>query len=126
VRFELRACPGLAALIEAGDLDAPALRENIEAHAAALRAAEVDTVVLGCTHYSFVRRHIEGSLGPAVRVIDTADPVSRHAATLLGSSAALTASPSVRLRTTGDADTLRAIASAWLPFHCDVERVPRL
>jgi glutamate racemase len=126
VRFELRACPGLAALIEAGDLDAPALRENIEAHAAALRAAEVDTVVLGCTHYSFVRRHIEASLGPAVRVIDTADPVSRHAATLLGSSAALTAPPSVRVRTTGDADALRAIASAWLPFHCDVERVPRL
>lgn len=120
VQFVLRPCPDLARLIEAGDLAAPALIADIEGHAAALRKAEVDTVVLGCTHYSFVRRHIEAALGPDIQVIDTAEPVSRHAASVLALSAGETR-PLVRLQTTGDAARLRAIAAAWLPFACTVE-----
>jgi glutamate racemase len=126
VHFELRPCPGLARLIEGGDLDAPALVASIADHAAALREAEVDTVVLGCTHYSFVQRVIEAALGPGVRVIDTAEPVSRHAATLLAGLATHSASPPVRLQTTGDAAHLREIAVAWLSIPCCVEGTPRL
>ncbi|WP_280155615.1 glutamate racemase [Piscinibacter sp. XHJ-5] len=121
LHVELRPCPGLAHLIEAGDLDAHALVASIEAHAAALRAAMVDTVVLGCTHYSFVRHHIEAALGPGVQVIDTAEPVSRHAARLFAKRVTAEPDAPVRLRTTGDVVRLREIASAWLPFACDVQ-----
>lgn len=118
----LRPCPGLARLIEGGDLAAPALLEAIDEHTAFLRAAEVDTVVLGCTHYAFVRHHIEVAMGPGVQIVDTADAVARHAATRLGQFIERGAASTVpRLQTTGDVERLRAIAAAWLPFACTVE-----
>jgi len=116
-----RPCPGLADLIEEGDLHAPALRAAIAEHASALRAAEVDTVVLGCTHYAFAIRQIEEAMGPSVHVVDTADAVARHAARQLGGLLNEAAPGMVRLQTTGNVQRLRDIASAWLPFECCVE-----
>lgn len=120
-----RPCPELARMIEDGDLNAPALRAAIAEHAKALRAADVDTVVLGCTHYAFVRNHIEAEMGAGVQIIDTAHAVARHAAQQLRSAldndAVSTAS--IRLQTTGDPARLRSIASAWLRLPCSVESV---
>lgn len=62
-------CPGLAARIERGDLDAPDLAEMVRGYVGAY-AGQVDGVVLGCTHYPFVRRQIAGALGPGVRFFD--------------------------------------------------------
>lgn len=62
-------CPGLAARIERGDLDSSDLRELIEGYVGAY-AGKVDGVVLGCTHYPFVRRLIADALGPGVRFFD--------------------------------------------------------
>lgn len=50
-------CPGLAARIELGDLDKPDIYSLLEDLVGAY-AGEVDCVVLGCTHYSFVKRQI--------------------------------------------------------------------
>ena len=121
-------CPGLAGQIERGDLDSPELRAMIDGFCEPLRAAGVDTVVLGCTHYPFVRRHIEAAMGPQVRLIDTAWPVARQAARLLGLDPDLTRSierlGGVRLQTTGDVAHLREVASLWLPFPCEVGAAP--
>ena len=62
-------CPGLAARIELGNLDAPDLREMIEGYVGAY-AGKVDGVVLGCTHYPFVRHIIAEVLGGDVRFFD--------------------------------------------------------
>jgi len=125
VRFVLRRCPGLARLIEDGDLDAPELREAVALHAGALRDAGVDTVVLGCTHYAIVRHHLQAVLGPDVQIVDTADAVARQAASLLAdridAPPAATGAPPARLQTTGDVARLRRIAAAWLPFACRVD-----
>jgi glutamate racemase len=118
-----RPCPGLARLIEAGDLDAPVLLAAIHEHAAALRAAGVDTVVLGCTHYPFVRHHIERAMGAQVQLVDTADAVARHATRLLRDRLPSVTAATVQLHTTGDVDRLRRIAAAWLPFDCSVEQI---
>lgn len=115
-----RPCPGLARLIEDGDLQAPALLAAIEEHAAALREAEVDTVVLGCTHYPFVHAQIQAAMGPQVQIIDTADAVARHATRSL-QGRVLAGDAPARLQTTGDPERLRAIGAAWLPFGHVVE-----
>jgi glutamate racemase len=119
IHVAARACPGLARLIEEGDLGAPALLEAVEQHCAVLREADVDTVVLGCTHYAFVRDLIQAAMGPQVQIIDTAEAVARHALQRLGRHWIDNAEPAtVRLQTTGSVPTLRSIAAAWLAFEC--------
>lgn len=70
-------CPGLAARIERGNLDAPDVREMIVGCVGSYAGA-VDGVVLGCTHYPFVRRQIAEVLGPGVRFFDGGDGTARQ------------------------------------------------
>lgn len=78
VELALQPCPGLAAAIEGGDLDAAPLRQLITSCCAPLREQGVDTVVLGCTHYPFVAHHIAAEFGPGVTLVDTADAVAQR------------------------------------------------
>lgn len=126
--IELRACTGLAAAIEAGELDDPALVALVQAHCAPLQAAGVDSVVLGCTHYVFVRHHIEAAMGPGVAIIDTAEAVARHVRTrCIGLRAPATGrrdAASVLIETTGDVARMRRIARHWLPFPATIDAAP--
>lgn len=70
-------CPGLAARIERGNLDAPDVREMIAGYVGAY-AGSVDGVVLGCTHYPFVRSQIAEVLGPGARFFDGGDGTARQ------------------------------------------------
>ncbi|TBO32586.1 glutamate racemase [Aquabacterium lacunae] len=115
-RVVLQPCPGLAREIEKGELDSPALRDLVDGFCQPLRAADVDTVVLGCTHYPFVAPLIQQAMGPQVHLLDTADAVARHTTRLI---ARLPAEPEplaqgVHLWTTGDAQHLTQVAGSWL------------
>jgi glutamate racemase len=119
--LRLQACTGLAAAIEFGEVDAPAVRERVTTHCAALRAQDVDTVVLGCTHYPFVAHHIQAAMGPDVRLIDTSDAVARRTVALASGLPAMpesAAASHARLWTTGDLGTLQDFAHRWLDFPC--------
>jgi glutamate racemase len=82
-------CPGLADLIEDGHLDDAALHGMLERFAAPLRAAGVDTVVLGCTHYVFVQEPIQRALGPRVRLLDSGPAIARQTERVLREREAL-------------------------------------
>jgi glutamate racemase len=124
----LRACNGLAAAIERGDLDDPALLTLVEAHCAPLRDAGVDCVVLGCTHYPFVAHHIQAAMGAQVQLVDTAWAVASQAERLLGAvrgaGGEATAAADVLLETTADSVSLARLSKAWLPFACRVRAAP--
>ncbi len=124
----LQPCPGLAGQIEQGVNDDPALLALIDQFTQPLRSAQVDTVVLGCTHYPFVRDQIQAALGREVTLIDTADAVARQAQRLLAAQRnADTRGPrTVRLQTTGSATKLADLAARWLPFDCDIRHAPGL
>jgi glutamate racemase len=70
--------PGLADCVERGDLSSPATLRLLDRYLAPAREREVDVLVLGCTHYSFLRGAIERIMGPSVRVIDAGDAVARQ------------------------------------------------
>ena len=76
------ACPTLVPLIEAGasttDLDAA-----VRGYAAPLKAAGVDTVVLGCTHYPLLRPLLERVFGRDVTLVFSADETAREVAETL-------------------------------------------
>lgn len=74
---------GLAQAVEAGELDTPATQQLLAQQLAPLLAAGIDQLVLGCTHYPFLRPAIERVLGPEVAIIDPAPAVARQTGRVL-------------------------------------------
>lgn len=123
VHIHPQPCPGLAKAIEGGVLDSPDIAEALDRACDALRAAGVDTVVLGCTHYPFVAEGIARRMGAQVTLVDTAEAIARRTLALAG-PAALHVQPGgpavVQAMTSGPCEALAAFARAWLDFGLDV------
>jgi len=68
-----QACPLFVPLVEEGWLDHGATRLIAEEYLAPLRARDIDTLVLGCTHYPLLKPLLGALLGPSVRLIDSAE-----------------------------------------------------
>jgi glutamate racemase len=78
VKIVTQGCPGLVEQIEAGELTSDETARLVEKYLAPLLAAGADTIVLGCTHYPFVRPLISQLAGPGVQLIDTGGAVARQ------------------------------------------------
>ena len=103
-------CPGLADAIERGELQSPELLDVLRPYCDAIRAADVDTVVLGCTHYPFVEATLRELLGGEITVIDTATAIAERSASLWEQSLpAFDASPTVRVMSTGATATMQLL-----------------
>jgi glutamate racemase len=74
----IQPCPGLVECVERGDLAGPQTRALVERFVGPLRERGADTIVLGCTHYPFVRPVIEELMGPDAFVFDPASAVARE------------------------------------------------
>lgn len=117
--FLLQPCDGLAAAIEADDQ--PLVRElckryTLEAGRFGTGAGEIDTLVLGCTHYPFASEHFRALLGPGVQLVETGEPVARQTRRLLEAGGLLNPAGAGRVewQTTGDPAALLAAAQRWL------------
>ena len=127
--FVVQPCDGLAAAIEASALHpegeyATKTRALCEEYTRAmgpfgLNAGDIDTLVLGCTHYVFATSSLRKLLGDAVQFIDTGAPVARQTRRLLtaGGQLSATGNGEVQLLSTGPAHTLHAAAARWLGLH---------
>lgn len=78
VKVVTQACVGLVECIERGELDADNTKALIQQYCAPLLAEGADTIVLGCTHYPFVRHVIEQAVGVNVAVVDTGAAVAKQ------------------------------------------------
>ena len=117
--FTLVPCDGLAAAIEAAD--AARIRElcqryTLEACCFGTAPGEIDTLVLGCTHYPFAADIFRELLGPAIQFVETGQPVARQTRRLLEAQALLNPQGGGRVqwRTTGAPEALQAAAARWL------------
>ena len=81
-------CEGLAPRIERGDFDAPDMYDLLTGLIGDY-AGRVDSVVLGCTHYPFVKRQIVRVLGENVQVFDGGEGTARHLKRLLEAAGTL-------------------------------------
>jgi glutamate racemase len=142
--FEVQACNGLALAIEQSTL--PDQAQHAQAQIAHLlqtytqamgrfgsAIGEIDTLVLGCTHYVFVEQDLRRLLGSEVQLVSTGEPVARQTHRLLAVAEMLNhekthgAAMPVRLLTTGDLQGLQAAAKRWLGLPPEVcEAVPAL
>lgn len=78
VEVVTQACHGLVECVERGELDSTVTQDLLASYVQPLIAAGADTIVLGCTHYPFVRPLIENLVGDAVVLIDTGAAVAKE------------------------------------------------
>jgi glutamate racemase len=108
------ACPDLVAYVEAGDLAGQQTRAAVAGYLAPLRAQGVDTIVLGCTHFPFLRPLIAEIAGPDTALIDTGPAVAAQVARVAASVGAGPGQSSLRCATTGDpAEVSGPLARVW-------------
>jgi glutamate racemase len=72
------ACPGLAAIIQAGEQFDERAVQTVRETCEPLREAGVDTVILGCTHYPLIRPMLQRMLGPRVELISSGAALARQ------------------------------------------------
>lgn len=119
--------PGLVEHIEAADLDGPELRRMVEGYVRPLLEAGVDTIVLGSTHYVFLRPVISEIAGPGVTLIDTGAAVARQLARVLlerDLEAPANSASKERFWTSGDPATSQRVISALLGRPVRVKNLP--
>lgn len=142
--FEVQACNGLALAIERSTLPDQAVAAQaqiahlLQTYTQAMgrfgaAPGEIDTLVLGCTHYVFVENDLRQLLGPDVQLVSTGEPVARQTHRLLAAAGLLNPEmpdgnlQPLRLLTTGDLQGLQAAAQRWLGLPPEVcEAVPAL
>ncbi len=72
LRVYSRACPLFVPLVEEGWLDHPVTRMTAQEYLRPVLAEDLDTLVLGCTHYPLLKPLLKDVVGPAVRLVDSA------------------------------------------------------
>jgi glutamate racemase len=82
VRVLTQPCPGLVEQVEAGAIDSPETRALVRRYTAPLLRQGADVLVLGCTHYPFLKAVIQAEVGSGITLLDTGAAVARRAATL--------------------------------------------
>jgi glutamate racemase len=82
-RILAQECPLFVPLVEEGMLDHPVTHQVVAEYLAPLKAAGVDTLILGCTHYPLLKEAIARFMGPEVVLVDSADALAEAAAALL-------------------------------------------
>ncbi|MDB4876045.1 MAG: Glutamate racemase [Gemmatimonadetes bacterium] len=103
IMITVRACPLLVPLVEEGWTEHEATRLVAKEYLQPMIDAEIDTLVLGCTHYPLLKALIADVLGPDVRLIDSAEETAAETARTLATA---------NLAAESDADpTYRFIAS---------------
>jgi|TARA_B110000208_G_scaffold19431_1_gene23973 glutamate racemase len=75
-QVHIQACPGLVELIETNKMQTRECELLLTQFLTSLLSKNVDTLVLGCTHYPFLTNKIRDIVGTAVNIIETAIPVT--------------------------------------------------
>ena len=83
VTLTCAACPGFVEFVERGDTQSDQVHVLAERLLAPVRAAAVDTLLLGCTHYPFLARTIGDVMGRDVVLVSSADETAFEVRALL-------------------------------------------
>lgn len=119
-------CTKFVPLIEGNRFGSPELKGAISEYADALKEKNVDTVILGCTHYPFVREYLEAAFGPDVTVIDPAEATARQAKAELEDRGLLRmqGQGNCTICFTGDVELGKRLAARMLdPATCEFKQV---
>jgi glutamate racemase len=132
-RLHSVACPELAPLIQAGGEVDEHIVEQVEAYCEPLKRANVDTVILGCTHYPLVRPILQRSLGRGVAIVSSGQAIADEVERALGERGLERAEGrrgEYRFLCSADPESFRAVGTRFLQLpmgevrHVDVAPAP--
>ena len=78
IRVESRACPLFVPIAEEGWLDGDIAERIASEYLVPLRKKNIDTLILGCTHYPLLKPVIHSVMGEGVRIIDSAEETAKN------------------------------------------------
>ena len=110
------ACPGFVEFVEAGDVDSDQVHVLAERLLAPVKAAHVDTLVLGCTHYPLLARTIADVMGPDVVLVSSAEETAFEVLDLVagtGDGSEPLLGKRLEFVTSGDVDTFRYLGARF-------------
>ncbi len=123
------ACRDLAPLIQSGSPFEPEVVDTVREYCAPLKAARVDTVILGCTHYPLVRPMLQRMLGRDIAIVTAGAAIARRVECALAArelDAPRAGEGEYRFLCTGDPESFRALGTRFLQLplgpveHIDV------
>jgi glutamate racemase len=125
--LESVACPDLAPIIQSGFPFDERVVETVRRYTTPLRDADVDTVILGSTHYPLVAPMLQRMLGRGVRLVSSGEGVARAVERTLEPRKLLSRRATegdYRFHTTGDVEAFRALGTRFLQMPLgEVEQV---
>lgn len=108
-------CPLFVPLCEEKFIDHPATKLIVQEYLKEIKNTEVDTVLLGCTHYPVLAALIQEEMGPAVTIVDSASTCADHLAELLYNNALRSSSePQDQFYVSDDPDKFKLIGEHFL------------
>jgi glutamate racemase len=126
-RILLQGCPGLVEQVERADLHSTETEGLLRQFITPLIEQGADTLVLGCTHYPFLRDIIQRVAGKGVTLLDPAEAVARELARRLADNGSLTAQTeqgSVQFFTSGEVAQAQAVMSHLWNAPLTVQALP--
>jgi glutamate racemase len=126
VKVVTQGCVGLVECIERGELDAPKTKDLIKLYTAPLLAEGADAIVLGCTHYPFVKHVIQEIVGDRITLIDTGAAVAKQLKNKLEEKGLLSTSQQkaeVLFWTNSEAENASQVTEKLWGNHVDERRI---
>ncbi|MHB9096067.1 MAG: glutamate racemase, partial [Eubacteriales bacterium] len=111
-------CPGLVELIESETESE--IRNYLQELFSHVRITKVSSIVLGCTHYCFIKEEIAQVVGPGIRIVDGNAGTVRHLMNILQARHSLNSRPEqqnkvdVEFLTTGDISKIIPLSQRFL------------
>lgn len=122
IKVESLACPRFVPVVESGNYDTEEAFEIVKESLAPLKAKQLDTLILGCTHYPLLEPVIQQVMGEDIVLIGSGDETAREVSAILEYSGLLNeeaVSPNHHFYTTGSKELFQKIASRLFEQEID-------
>jgi glutamate racemase len=120
------ACPSLVTLVEEGRFEQDEVFDVVKETLHPLAQEEIDTLILGCTHYPILTPVIQKVVGEHIQLISSADETAREISTILFHKDILSQQfgrPNHQFFTSGKVSVFKYIADSWLNSSVNVQKV---
>lgn len=110
-------CPGLVELVESGEINSQKTIHLLQKYLSPLLEKKIDTLVLGCTHYPFLKEKIKALIDYPVTIIDTGEAIAKQVKRVLVKHNLLKTSPTLPMSqfyTSGDLEKVTKAISNLL------------